>query len=186
MSRFSHHDTDDERLPEGLERVGYDADTQTYSYRDIDGSYWEGVPGSRYGQLTRVSAASASIGAGPPSPVESSPERAPPSSWTESPRASAPLQGRRPSWRQELMPLLNFFLLLGLFLLAVFWYMFRTTDAIEAGCSQGAVPHVIVKDDTCWDIADGHHIDWKALLRENNWLNCGSLPVGETICVPLS
>lgn len=36
-----------------MERVGYDADTETYSYRDRDGSYWEGAPGARYGQLHR-------------------------------------------------------------------------------------------------------------------------------------
>jgi hypothetical protein len=36
-----------------MQRVGYDADTQTYSYRDQDGSYWEGDPGVRYGVLHR-------------------------------------------------------------------------------------------------------------------------------------
>lgn len=36
-----------------MERVGYDADTQTYTYQDTDGSYWEGAPGARYGNLTR-------------------------------------------------------------------------------------------------------------------------------------
>jgi len=36
-----------------MQRVGYDADTQTYSYRDQDGSYWEGAPGARYGVLHR-------------------------------------------------------------------------------------------------------------------------------------
>lgn len=57
MSRFSYYDTDEERLPEGFERVGYDADTGVYTYRDTrDGSYWEGPAGSRYGRLTRVGA----------------------------------------------------------------------------------------------------------------------------------
>jgi hypothetical protein len=36
-----------------MQRVGYDADTQQYSYRDQDGSYWEGAPGARYGVLHR-------------------------------------------------------------------------------------------------------------------------------------
>lgn len=47
-------DTDNERLPDGLSRVGYDADTGTYSYQDSDGRSWEGVPGHRYGALTLV------------------------------------------------------------------------------------------------------------------------------------
>ncbi|KAK3302592.1 uncharacterized protein B0T15DRAFT_543323 [Chaetomium strumarium] len=54
MGRWSHLDTDEERLPEGMTRVAYDADTQIYTYRDSDGSYWEGAPGVRYGKLHRV------------------------------------------------------------------------------------------------------------------------------------
>ncbi|SPQ22678.1 48f9a77f-bdbc-45b7-8cf8-497a92e24739 [Thermothielavioides terrestris] len=54
MGRWSHLDSDDERLPDGMVRVGYDADTQVYTYRDRDGSYWEGAPGCKYGRLYRV------------------------------------------------------------------------------------------------------------------------------------
>ncbi|KAL2128354.1 hypothetical protein VTI74DRAFT_9295 [Chaetomium olivicolor] len=57
MGRWSHLDTDEERLPEGMTRVGYDADTQVYTYRDSDGSYWEGAPGCQYGKLHRVRSA---------------------------------------------------------------------------------------------------------------------------------
>jgi hypothetical protein len=54
MGRWSHLDDDEDRLPAGMSRVGYDADTQTYSYRDSDGSFWEGAPGCKYGKLHRV------------------------------------------------------------------------------------------------------------------------------------
>ncbi|KAH6849661.1 hypothetical protein B0I37DRAFT_369511 [Chaetomium sp. MPI-CAGE-AT-0009] len=54
MGRWSHLDTDEERLPEGMTRIGYDADTQVYTYRDTDGSHWEGAPGVQYGKLYRV------------------------------------------------------------------------------------------------------------------------------------
>lgn len=37
-----------------MQRVGYDADTQVYTYQDADGSVWEGDEGNRYGQLRRV------------------------------------------------------------------------------------------------------------------------------------
>ena len=54
MTHRPGEDSEDEaRLPEDVQRVGYDADTQTYSYRDQDGSYWEGAPGARYGVLHR-------------------------------------------------------------------------------------------------------------------------------------
>ena len=54
MGRWSQFDTDKERLPRGMKRIGYDADSQTYTYRDADGSLWEGSPGCQYGTLYRV------------------------------------------------------------------------------------------------------------------------------------
>jgi hypothetical protein len=44
---------DNYRLPEGMQRVGYDADTERYTYKQTDGSYWEGAEGARYGTLRR-------------------------------------------------------------------------------------------------------------------------------------
>ena len=38
MSRFSRYDSDEERLPEGMTRVGYDADTQVTTFQDVDGN----------------------------------------------------------------------------------------------------------------------------------------------------
>jgi len=37
-----------------MRRVGYDADTQTYTFRDSNGSLWESAPGNRYGRLTQI------------------------------------------------------------------------------------------------------------------------------------
>lgn len=53
-SRFAEYDTDEDNLPQGMTRIGYDADTETYTFSSADGSIWEGSPGSRYGNLTRV------------------------------------------------------------------------------------------------------------------------------------
>lgn len=36
-----------------MKRVGYDADTQKYTFKDQDGVYWEGPEGAEYGELTR-------------------------------------------------------------------------------------------------------------------------------------
>ena len=55
MGRWSYLDTDEARLPDGMKRVGYDADTQTYTFLDTaDGTYWESAPGCVYGKLFRV------------------------------------------------------------------------------------------------------------------------------------
>lgn len=53
-SRFAEYDADEDHLPQGMTRIGYDADTETYTFSSADGSIWEGSPGSRYGNLTRV------------------------------------------------------------------------------------------------------------------------------------
>ena len=52
MPRYTS--TDQDRLPEGMTRIGYDADTQTYTFKDADGSYWESAPGNEYGRLHRA------------------------------------------------------------------------------------------------------------------------------------
>jgi len=54
MGKWSQYDTDAERLPAGMRRIGYDADTQTYTYGDADGSVWQGAPGARYGTVRQA------------------------------------------------------------------------------------------------------------------------------------
>ena len=52
MSGKTYLDSDKERLPDGMTRIGYDADTQVYSYYDAtDNTYWRGAPGRQYGTL---------------------------------------------------------------------------------------------------------------------------------------
>lgn len=53
-SRFAEYDNDEDNLPQGMTRIGYDADTEVYTFSSSDGSIWEGSAGSRYGNLTRV------------------------------------------------------------------------------------------------------------------------------------
>ncbi|KIJ61009.1 hypothetical protein HYDPIDRAFT_31709 [Hydnomerulius pinastri MD-312] len=56
MGRFSQFDEDSYRLPEGVKRIAYDADTQRYSFRDRSGQLYQGAPGEVYGELKPVSA----------------------------------------------------------------------------------------------------------------------------------
>jgi hypothetical protein len=44
---------DDYRLPEGMKRVGYDADSGKYFFRDKDGHLWEGKEGAHFGDMTQ-------------------------------------------------------------------------------------------------------------------------------------
>lgn len=44
---------DEYRLPHGMKRVGYDADTQKYTFEDENGDLWEGPEGAEYGEMTK-------------------------------------------------------------------------------------------------------------------------------------
>ena len=36
-----------------MKRVGYDADTQKYTFEDENGDLWEGPEGAEYGEMTK-------------------------------------------------------------------------------------------------------------------------------------
>ncbi|KAI0013556.1 carbohydrate-binding module family 50 protein [Xylariaceae sp. FL0662B] len=166
MGRWSHYDTDEERLPEGMQRIGYDADTQTYTFRDADGSIWESAPGNQYGPLFRVSTAHDDHDISQPVPHHTVPQP-------------------KNSWRREMMPLLNWFLLVGLFLLIVFWFIISPTKRADPlTCGDQSTPYKIKSGDTCWAIAEDKGVSLEALMQENQGLNCDKLAVGGTICVP--
>lgn len=49
------YDDDDDRLPHGMVRCGYDADTETYFFWDTGGGgVWEGTRGTYYGLMNRI------------------------------------------------------------------------------------------------------------------------------------
>ncbi|KAK7629061.1 hypothetical protein IWX49DRAFT_308219 [Phyllosticta citricarpa] len=53
-NRYSRYDEDAYRLPEGMTRVGYDADEQKYIFRDRSGNEWASRSGEAYGKLERI------------------------------------------------------------------------------------------------------------------------------------
>jgi len=55
MGRWTQFEEDAYRLPEGMRRIGYDADTKVYTFRDREGNVYQGEPGANYGNLTPVS-----------------------------------------------------------------------------------------------------------------------------------
>ncbi|KAJ7173096.1 hypothetical protein C8R43DRAFT_915108 [Mycena crocata] len=54
MGRWTQYEEDSERLPEGVKRIGYDADTARYSFRDREGNIYLGPAHQEYGSLTLV------------------------------------------------------------------------------------------------------------------------------------
>lgn len=51
--QLTYHVQDDYRLPEGVKRIGYDADTGCYYFRDREGLVYRGPEGSEFGELTQ-------------------------------------------------------------------------------------------------------------------------------------
>lgn len=168
MSRFSRYDTDEERLPEGMTRVGYDADTQVYTFQDADGSYWESAPGSQYGQLTRVGDADHDAHDTEPFLVSEQPNQR--------------------SWRNEMGPLLNFGVLIGLTLLLLFWYLHWSASDEDspspARCPVGTATYTVLEGDSCWVIAEKAGITVQEILNNNLGLDCDKLLFNTDICLP--
>jgi hypothetical protein len=163
-TRYSRLDSDSERLPENMTRIGYDAATSRYQYQDTtDGSYWEGPPGSEYGVLRPVGWVD----------PRSDDER------QEGDKILAELD--RESWRY----MFPWFLLCGVFLLGVWWVVGgRGFWSKEVHCIGGLERVQIRNGDTCWKIAGETAEGMERLRRVNEWLNCERLGVGDYVCVP--
>lgn len=170
MSRFSRYDTDEERLPEGMQRVGYDADSQVYTFRDADGSYWESAPGNQYGHLTKVG------------------EARPEGQETETFLMTSPQHQPKLSWFTEMKPFLNFLMLVILSLVLLCWFLGRKASPEERipipDCPEGTVPYVVEQGDTCWEIAKKNGVTVDDLLKKNADLDCEAMMINDRICVP--
>ncbi|EIW81974.1 hypothetical protein CONPUDRAFT_164672 [Coniophora puteana RWD-64-598 SS2] len=55
-NRFTQHADDSARLPEGMRRIAYDADSERYTFRDHSGQLYQSHPGNTYGELVAVDA----------------------------------------------------------------------------------------------------------------------------------
>jgi len=54
MGRWTQYDEDSYRLPEGVTRTAYDADTGRYTFRDQEGHIYRGAPRVKYGPMERI------------------------------------------------------------------------------------------------------------------------------------
>jgi len=175
MGRWSQYDSDSERLPEGMTRIGYDADDQTYTYRDSDGSIWQSAPGNRYGALTCISRKNHEESAQPL--ISEDDDHS--AEWVS--------ESAKSSWRVDMMPLLQFLLIVGLFLFAIFWFLkssSRHSTESLGRCGEGSEECVVVSGDTCWGIAESRGLGLEDLLGVNEGIDCDGLAVGQKICVP--
>ncbi|ORY06152.1 hypothetical protein BCR34DRAFT_571551 [Clohesyomyces aquaticus] len=169
MGRWADRDGDAERLPEGMQRIGYDADTQTYTYQDAEGRIWEGDEGNRYGQLHPAG------------------QRRPSATPSE---IAVHNEELKRSNRESVRMMLPFALLIIVTLFLLFKFINHGTSPADAKtqvhCAEGDHPIQIQKGDTCWDIAKVHRVGLEELqfMEGNHDVMCERLKVGSWICVP--
>ncbi|KAF2260902.1 hypothetical protein CC78DRAFT_536075 [Lojkania enalia] len=166
MGRWVDRESDEERLPEGFKRVGYDADTQQYTYQDASGQYFSGEPGSRYGLLR-------------PSGYQPSPEE------IEQHNASL-----KRSNRESVRLMLPFVLLVLVVMILLFKFIntgSSTDHKEQVHCAEHAEPITIKDGQTCWEIGEKYGVGVDELLgiEGNEEVDCDKLQVGQTICVPV-
>jgi hypothetical protein len=155
-----------------MERIGYDADTQCYTFRDASGALYESAPGSRYGELRPYG-----------QPTQYTPEE------TDERKNIV-----EKSNRDAVRSMLPFALLVFVFLLV----MFRVVnggfggaanhgDTQVLGCSEGSHQIQVEKGDTCWKIAENYSLGVEELLgmEGNGKVDCDKLKIGQGICVPV-
>ncbi|KAF1966833.1 hypothetical protein BU23DRAFT_592916 [Bimuria novae-zelandiae CBS 107.79] len=169
MGRWADRDSDEERLPEGFQRIGYDADTQTYTFRAPDGTIYESAEGNRYGELY---------------PQDQRP-------FLSQPEVEAHNAQLKKSNRESVKMMLPFALLVIVFLLAMFRFLGGAGSGADdkppqITCAEGARVVEIEKGDTCWAIAEAHGLGVEQLLgmEGNDGLDCDGLRPGHGICVP--
>ncbi|PVG00906.1 hypothetical protein CPB86DRAFT_782153 [Serendipita vermifera] len=160
--RWSQYDEPSYRTG-GMERVGYDADTQRYYFQEGEELY-EGEPGAEFGGQLRH------IGRAPTREPGSSP-------YTKEYESSG--------WRQ----LAPFLLLVGAVLFLMIRYFgfgahFLPAPTPELKCVEGTELYKAVAGDDCWSIANARGWNLEKLNRANAHLNCNPLKVGATMCVP--
>ncbi|KXN85773.1 hypothetical protein AN958_10956 [Leucoagaricus sp. SymC.cos] len=155
MGRWTQYDEDDYRLPEGMKRVGYDADTGRYYFRDSDGAIWRSAEGSQYGELTKVAELPSSL-ASTTALDDDDLEAAPTHS------NGYQLLSTEPNVRQ-LLHLTNF----------------HSDPAIHQ-----TQAYFVQPGDSCWEIANTHGISLDKLQTMNPKLQCEPLLPGSTVCLP--
>ena len=147
-----------------MDPVGYDADTQVYTYFDEStGKYYDTDHG-RYGNLRHTYTAST----------------APQSGFNGE---GIPAEAVDHDWKM----MKPFFLLVSVALLTLLWYVNSAGKPSPpvVQCGAGFEKYGIVRGDTCWDIAEARKTSVEKLTEVNEGLLCDKLVPGHAICVPV-
>ena len=157
MSSWRYEDTDEHRT-DGLTRVGYDADTQRYTFASPSGELYQGEPGNRYGKLAK-------IGHTDPSTLQ----------WQEP---------NRDNDKRYMYPFFGLVAIVLMLFITQPWSWTTRLPVQQITCEGSSTLLQIQSGNTCYNIAMEAGVTIEELLRENESLDCNNLRIGSTICVP--
>ncbi|KAF9487491.1 hypothetical protein BDN71DRAFT_1404682 [Pleurotus eryngii] len=181
MGRWTQYDEDEYRLPAGMKRVGYDADTGRYQYRDAAGHLYEGPEGSQFGELTRVGSAPITTSNEDDDDLEALPVRAD----GYQPLATDGITRHRYNIESPYRILFPFFLGIGVILLLV-WRLVLSPGLSPPKplCPEDTQSYLVQPGDNCWEIAHSHGCPWPEFQKLNSNINCDRLTPGAVVCLP--
>jgi len=190
MGRWSQYDEDDHRLPEGMKRIGYDADTTRYYFRDQDGSFWQGAEGSEYGEMTRVDRLPSSV------VLDDDENRGDDVEAYASPRTHS--RGYQPLSTDLSRPMADssinmgsyrtlfpFFLIIAVVLLLV-WRLVVSPglSTPTRKCPEGTSSYWAQPGDSCWEISRKNGWSLDKFEEVNPTVVCDPLMPGTSVCLP--
>lgn len=193
---------DNERLPEGFSRTGYDADSERYTFLGPDNQHYESEPGNRYGKLWPAGEHQAKLQAASDLARQSSTSSTrvkPGDSPTTRQRGlsifdeiEADQAALKKDNKEAVRTMLPFALLILVAMILLFKLLYRSgADSADHGhkqivhCRQGSHEVQVLKGDTCWAIAEsyGMGVDEFLGLYGNEALDCDRLSIGQKICL---
>ncbi|EMD32593.1 carbohydrate-binding module family 50 protein [Gelatoporia subvermispora B] len=192
MGRWTQYDEDDYRLPEGMKRVGYDADTGKYHFRDQDGTLWEGPEGASYGEMRRVSGTPQVVSqpdeaADEGDDLEAAPARADGYQPLAADPSYPPHSASRGSQISSYRMMFPFFLLVVVVLLLVI-RLVHSPSAIDPPlsrlCPNSTEVYRVQQGDTCWGLSQTRGSTVDKVREVNPGLECDKLTEGQLICLP--
>ncbi|PFH48125.1 carbohydrate-binding module family 50 protein [Amanita thiersii Skay4041] len=186
MGRWTQYDEDDYNLPEGMKRIGYDADTGCYYFKDRDGSIWQGESGARYGEMKRVSSPRASVEDDErPGDLEAAPTT------RQDGYQLLSADGTTMAYKGDVnasayRTLFPFFLLITVVLLLV-WRLVLSpglSGPTKLCPKPETLPYLVQPGDSCWEISKAHGCSLDQFRDMNVKVQCDRLLPGSIVCVP--
>ncbi|KAK7464138.1 hypothetical protein VKT23_006301 [Stygiomarasmius scandens] len=187
MGRWTQYDEDSYRLPEGMERIGYDSDSGRYIFRDRDGSIWQGQPGAQFSEMTLVSRGSSgsSSDSHDDDDIEANSLPTRSDGYQRLPMDTDPIAHRQTVNTAAFRQLFPFFLIIAVLLLLVYKFIVSPNLGPPKDPCPGALSHLVEPGESCWKISQANGCSLEELQEMNRKVDCERLMPGETLCLPL-